>query len=56
MQKITNKKIEEDMDKFFNDKTIQDFSRESANMTARDNEEPKAKKIKKNGGRASVSA
>ena len=53
---ITNKKIEEDMDKFFNDKTIQDFSRESANMTARDNEEPKAKKIKKNGGRASVSA
>ena len=54
--KITNKKIEEDMDKFFNDKTIQDFSRESANMTARDNEEPKAKKIKKNGGRASVSA
>lgn len=54
--KITNKKIEEDMDKFFNDKTIQDFSSESANMTARDNEEPKAKKIKKNGGRASVSA
>ncbi len=34
--KITNKKIEEDMDKSFNDKTIQDFSRESASMTGMD--------------------
>lgn len=34
--KITNKKIEEDMDKFFNDKTIWDFGRESASMTGMD--------------------
>lgn len=37
--KITNKKIEEDMDKFFNDKKIQDFSKESANMTGMDKNE-----------------
>ena len=46
--KITNKKIEEDMAKFFNDKTISSLSEESVNMTAKDNEEPKAKKGKKN--------
>ena len=32
-------KIEEDMDKFFNDKKIQDFSKESANMTGMDKNE-----------------
>ena len=55
--KITNKKIEEDMAKFFNDKTISSLSEESVNMTAKDNEEPKAKKGKKNvDGRASARA
>ena len=55
--KITNKKIEEDMAKFFNDKTISSLSEESVNMAAKDNEEPKAKKGKKNvDGRASARA
>ena len=34
--RITNKKIEEDMAKFFNDKTISSLSDESVNMTAKD--------------------
>ena len=34
--RITNKKIEEDMAKFFNDKTISSLSEESVNMTAKD--------------------
>lgn len=54
--RITNKKIEEDMAKFFKDKTISSLGEESVNMTAKDNEEPKAKEGKNNGGRASVSA
>ncbi len=57
--RITNKKIEEDMAKFFKDKTISSLGEESVNMTAK--EEPKeiaSKKRgrKKNDGRASVSA
>lgn len=44
------------MAKFFKDKTISSLGEESVNMTAKDDEEPKAKKIKKNGGRASASA
>ena len=56
---ITNKKIEEDMAKFFKDKTISSLGEESVNMTAK--EEPKeiaSKKRgrKKNDDRASVSA
>lgn len=55
--RITNKKIEEDMAKFFNDKTISSFGKESVNMTAKDAKEPKAKKGKKNvDGRASARA
>ena len=57
--RITNKKIEEDMAKFFMDKTISSLGEESVNMTAK--EEPKeiaSKKRgrKKNDDRASVSA
>ena len=57
--RITNKKIEEDMAKFFSDKTISGFGKETVNMTAK--EEPKeiaSKKRgrKKNDDRASVSA
>ena len=57
--RITNKKIEEDMAKFFKDKTISSLGEESVNMTAK--EEPKeiaSKKRgrKKNDDRASVSA
>lgn len=57
--RITNKKIEEDMAKFFKDKTISSLGEESVNMTAK--EEPKeiaSKKRgrKKNDGSASVSA
>ena len=57
--RITNKKIEEDMAKFFKDKTISSLGEESVNMTTK--EEPKeiaSKKRgrKKNDDRASVSA
>ena len=37
--KITNKKIEEDMTKFFNDKTIRNLGIDSANMTGMDKNE-----------------
>ena len=36
---ITNKKIEEDMAKFFNDKTIRNLGIDSANMTGMDKNE-----------------
>ena len=36
---ITNKKIEEDMTKFFNDKTIRNLGIDSANMTGMDKNE-----------------
>ena len=57
--RITNKKIEEDMAKFFSDKTISGFGKETVNMTAK--EEPKEiaskkRSRKKNDDRASVSA
>ena len=53
--RITNKKIEEDMAKFFKDKTITNFGKESEDMTAQDKEEPKTKiRKKKDGGRTSA--
>lgn len=53
--RITNKKIEEDMAKFFKDKTITNFGKESEDMTAQDKEEPETKiRKKKNGGRTSA--
>lgn len=53
--RITNKKIEEDMAKFFKDKTITNFGKESEDMTAQDKEEPETKiRKKKYGGRTSA--
>ena len=46
--KITNKKIENDMAKFFKDKTICDFNRESATMTSKDKKTSKTKGKKDN--------
>ena len=54
--KITNKKIEEDMAKFFNDKTISSLGEESVNMTAKDKNTTKAKNKKKGGTQASAQA
>lgn len=54
--RITNKKIEEDMAKFFNDKTISSLSDESVNMTAKDKNTTRAKNKKKGGTQASVQA
>ena len=54
--RITNKKIEEDMAKFFNDKTISSLSEESVNMTAKDKNTTKAKNKKKGGTQASAQA
>ena len=54
--KITNKKIEEDMAKFFNDKTISSLSEESVNMTAKDKNTTRAKNKKKGGTQASAQA
>ena len=45
---ITNKKIENDMAKFFKDKTICDFNRESATMTSKDKKTSKTKGKKDN--------
>ena len=53
---ITNKKIEEDMAKFFNDKTISSLSEESVNMTAKDKNTTKTKNKKKGGTQASAQA
>ena len=53
---ITNKKIEEDMAKFFNDKTISSLSEESVNMTAKDKNTTRAKNKKKGGTQASAQA
>ncbi len=53
---ITNKKIEEDMAKFFNDKTISSLGEESVNMTAKDKNTTKAKNKKKGGTQASAQA
>ena len=52
--RITNKKIEEDMAKFFNDKTISSLSEESVNMTAKDKNTTRAKNKKKGGTQASA--
>ena len=54
--RITNKKIEEDMAKFFNDKTISSLSEESVNMTAKDKNTTSAKNKKKGGTQASAQA
>ena len=54
--KITNKKIEEDMAKFFNDKTISSLGEESVNMTAKDKNTTKAKNKKKGGTQTSAQA
>lgn len=54
--KITNKKIEENMAKFFNDKTINSLSEESVNMTAKDKNTTRAKNKKKGGTQASAQA
>ena len=54
--KITNKKIEEDMAKFFNDKTISSLGEESVNMTAKDKNTTKATNKKKGGTQASAQA
>ena len=54
--KITNKKIEEDMAKFFNDKTISSLSEESVNMTAKDKNTTKTKNKMKGGTQASAQA
>lgn len=54
--RITNKKIEEDMAKFFNDKTISSLSEESVNMTAKDKNTTRAKNKKKGGTQASAQA
>ena len=57
--RITNKKIEEDMAKFFKDKTISSLGEESVNMTAKEDPKEIASKKrgrKKNDDRASVSA
>ena len=54
--RITNKKIEEDMAKFFNDKTISSLSEESVNMTAKDKNTTKARNKKKGGTQASAQA
>ena len=53
---ITNKKIEEDMAKFFNDKTISSLSEESVNMTAKDKNTTRAKNKKQGGTQASAQA
>ena len=53
---ITNKKIEEDMAKFFNDKTISSLSDESVNMTAKDKNTTRTKNKKKGGTQASAQA
>ena len=52
---ITNKKIEEDMAKFFNDKTISSLSEESVNMTAKEEKNKKVKGKKRGGDRSAVS-
>ena len=54
--RITNKKIEEDMAKFFNDKTISSLSDESVNMTAKDKNTTKTKNKMKGGTQASAQA
>ena len=54
--KITNKKIEENMAKFFNDKTINSLSEESVNMTAKDKNTTRTKNKKKGGTQASAQA
>lgn len=54
--RITNKKIEEDMAKFFNDKTISSLSEESVNMTAKDKNTTRAKNKKQGGTQASAQA
>ena len=54
--KITNKKIEENMAKFFNDKTINSLCEESVNMTAKDKNTTRAKNKKKGGTQASAQA
>ena len=54
--RITNKKIEENMAKFFNDKTISSLSEESVNMTAKDKNTTRAKNKKKGGTLASAQA
>ena len=52
--RITNKKIEEDMAKFFNDKTISSLGEESVNMTAKDKNASKGKDKKKGGAQTSA--
>ena len=54
--RITNKKIEEDMAKFFSDKTISGLSDESVNMTAKDKNITRAKNKKKGDAQASALA
>lgn len=53
--KITNKKIEHDMAKFFKDKTICGFNDETINMTAKEEKNKKGKGKKRGGDRSAVS-
>ncbi len=54
--KITNKKIEHDMAKFFKDKTICDLNNESISMTAKDEQSPKTRGKKEGGTQPAVRA
>ena len=54
--KITNKKIEHDMAKFFKDKTICDLNNESISMTAKDDQSPKTRGKKDGGTQPAVRA
>ena len=54
--KITNKKIENDMAKFFKDKTICDLNNESISMTAKDEQSPKTRGKKEGGTQPAVRA
>lgn len=54
--KITNKKIEHDMAKFFKDKTICDLNNESISMTAKDEQSPKTRGKKDGGTQPAVRA
>ena len=54
--KITNKKIEHDMAKFFKDKTICDLNNESISMTAKDDQSPKTRGKKEGGTQPAVRA
>ncbi len=54
--KITNKKIEHDMAKFFKDKTICDLNNESISMTAKDEQSSKTRGKKEGGTQPAVRA